>query len=260
LQVDLEGESRSLVAAGLEGAEVSGLAVEDELVAAVLADGRVLVSRDGGASFERHVDGLVGTHVVLARGVLWVRTSARGLAVSVGGGPFQRRSVAGAVAALAGDSASGAMALAVDAVGIPVGLLRGRPDGSVDAQPVSAPEACGPELVAARGGFVAYPGRKGVVRLGVDGVWRVFGWEGTVTALAFVDDKGGLVAASHSDSDDTTALVLLDESGAASVVARLGPAATDGELDGRAISLASDGARGVVWVAGGFGVAAFAIR
>ena len=260
LQVDLEGESRSLPAAGLDRGEVSALAVEDEVVAAVLGDGRVLVSRDGGARFDPHVDGLVGTHAVLARGVLWVRTSARGLAVSVGGGPFQRRSVEGAVAALSGDSASGAMALAVDGAGMPVALLRGRPDGSIDAQPVSAPEACGPDLVAARGGFVAYPGRKGVVRLGADGVWSIFRWEGTVTALAFVDDKGGLVAASYSDSDDTTALVHLDEAGAASVVARLGPAGTDGELDGRAISLASDGARGVVWVAGGFGVAAFAIR
>jgi hypothetical protein len=75
-----------------------------------------------------------------------------------------------------------------------------------------------------------------------------------------VDDKGSLVAATYSDSDDTTALVNLGESGKASVAARLGPGRSDGELDGRALSLACDGARGVIWVAGGFGVAAFAIR
>jgi hypothetical protein len=260
LQLDLEGGSRTVSGAGLHGAEVSALAVEEEVVAAVLGDGRVLVSRDGGTRFEPPVDGLVGTHAVLARGAIWVRTPARGLAVSVGGGPFQRRSVTGAVAALSGDGESGVLALMVDGAGVPVALLRGRPDGSIDAQPVSAPEACGPELVAARGGFVAYPGRRGVVRLGGDGLWRTIPWEGSVTALAFVDDKGSLVAATYADSDDTTALVHLGESGKAFIAARLGPGRSDGELDGRALSLACDGARGVIWVAGGFGVAAFAIR
>jgi hypothetical protein len=78
--------------------------------------------------------------------------------------------------------------------------------------------------------------------------------------MAFVDGKGTLIAATYSDADDTTALVYLDEAGKAAVVARLGPARPDGELDGRALSVACDDARGVIWVAGGFGVAAFAIR
>jgi hypothetical protein len=58
-------------------------------------------------------------------------------------------------------------------------------------------------------------------------------------------------------------------------VARIGPAraqagadavpgAEDGleglETDARVLALAYDDARGVVWVAGGFGVAAFAVR
>jgi len=58
-------------------------------------------------------------------------------------------------------------------------------------------------------------------------------------------------------------------------VARIGPAraqpgadgsasAEDGveglETDARVLALAHDDARGVVWIAGGFGVAAFAVR
>jgi len=260
LQVDLEGESRAIPGRGLQGAEVTALAVEDEVVAAVLGDGRLLVSRDAGATFQPHAEGLVVTGAVLAAGALWVHTSARGLAVSVAAGPFQLRSVAGAVAALSGDVESGMTALTVDGAGLPLALLRGRPDGSIESQAAGALEPCGPELVAARGLFAAYPGRRGVVRRGADGTWHSYGWEGQVTAMAFVDGKGTLIAATYSDADDTTALVYLDEAGKAAVVARLGPARPDGELDGRALSVACDDARGVIWVAGGFGVAAFAIR
>ncbi|MGO9833931.1 MAG: hypothetical protein ACLP1X_06930 [Polyangiaceae bacterium] len=260
LRVDLEGESRAAPGRGLHGAEVTALAVEEETVAAVLGDGRLLVSRDAGATFQPHAEGLVATDAVLASGALWVRTSARGLAVSVAAGPFQLRSVEGAVTALSGDGEAGMIALTVDGAGLPLAFLRGRPDGSIESQAAGATEPCGPELVAARGLFVAYPGRRGVVRRGPDGAWRAHAWEGVVTALAFVDGNGSLLAATYSDADDTTALVHLGESGKAAVVARVGPARPDGELDGRALSMACDSARGVIWVAGGFGVAAFAIR
>jgi hypothetical protein len=260
LRVDLEGESQGLSARGLHGAEVVALAVEDEVLAAVLGDGRLLVSRDGGVRFEPAAEGLIAEDAVLARGALWIRTSARGIAVSVAAGPFQRRAVGGAVAAMSGDSESGMTALAVDEAETPIALLRGRPDGSIENERIAAPEPCGAELVAARGPFVAYPSRRGVVRRGEDGVWSSYRWQGLVTALEFVDDKGGLIAATYSDSDDTTGLVLLDELGRVSVVARLGPGRSDGDLDGRVLCLAFDDARGVIWVAGGFGVAAFAIR
>jgi hypothetical protein len=259
LRVDLEGESRAVSGRGLQGAEVSALAAEEETVAAVLGDGRLLVSRDAGATFQPHAEGLVATDAVLASGALWVRTS-RGLAVSVAAGPFQLRSVEGAVTALSGDGESGMIALTVDGAGLPLAFLRGGPDGSIESQAAGATEPCGPELVAARGLFVAYPGRRGVVRRGPDGEWRAYAWEGVVTAMTFVDGNGSLIAATYSEADDTTALVHVGESGTAAIVARLGPARPDGELDGRALAMACDGARGVIWVAGGFGVAAFAIR
>jgi hypothetical protein len=95
-----------------------------------------------------------------------------------------------------------------------------------------------------------------------------------VTAIAFLDDDGTLVAAAYAEGDDTTALVRLAAgSSQATVVARLGPppagrAADSGDspeqqepdADGRVVALSFDEARGVVWVAGGFGVAAFAVR
>jgi hypothetical protein len=119
------------------------------------------------------------------------------------------------------------------------------------------------------------------MRRGADGIWASHAWEGRITALAFVDDAGTLVAATYSEADDTTALVCLGAPGSAAgelraqVVARIGPArgpggadgvagADDGEgaldADARVLALAYDDARGVVWVAGGFGVAAFAVR
>jgi hypothetical protein len=260
LRVDLEGQTQALAGVGLPGAEVGELSVEGDIVAAVLGDGRLLVSLDGGATFQPRAGGVIAADALLAGGALWVRTSARSLAVSVESGPFQRRSVAGVVAALAGDGESGVVALTVDDAGAPVALLRGRPDGTIESRPAGAPEPCGPEIVAVRGECVAYPGRRGVVRRGPDGVWRAYRWEGTVTALAFVDGVGSLVAATYSDTDDTTGLVLVDEAGKISVVARLGPAGADVELDGRTLSMACDDARGVLWVVGGFGVAALAIR
>jgi hypothetical protein len=90
--------------------------------------------------------------------------------------------------------------------------------------------------------------------------WEPRTWEGHVVALAYLDDAGTLVAATYADADDTTALVRVDAQGRASVVARIGATGTDGDADGRATALAHDEARAVVWVVGGFGVAAFAVR
>ena len=129
-----------------------------------------------------------------------------------------------------------------------------------DAQD-EAPEARKPAVVAQRGGHVAYAARHGGVACRTaDGGWKASRWDGVVTALAFVDDAGTLVAAAYSEADDTTALVRLDANGHASVVARVGASRSDPESDGRVLAMAHDTAREVVWVAGGFGIAAFAVR
>jgi hypothetical protein len=137
-------------------------------------------------------------------------------------------------------------------------LVRLLADEAGDAEP---PEARKPAIVAHRGEHVAYAARHGgVVRRTGDGTWTPAPWEGVVSALAFVDDAGTLVAATYSESDDTTALVRLDAAGRASVVARVGADRGDPESDGRVRAMAHDAAREVVWVAGGFGIAAFAVR
>lgn len=132
--------------------------------------------------------------------------------------------------------------------------------GEGDAQD-EAPEARSPAVVARRAAHVAYAARHGgVARRAGDGGWTASRWDGAVTALAFVDDAGTLVAAAYSDADDTTTLVRLDPSGGAAVVARIGADRADPESDGRVLAMAHDAAREVVWVAGGFGIAAFAVR
>jgi hypothetical protein len=118
--------------------------------------------------------------------------------------------------------------------------------------PVLRAERASHEAFAARGG--------GVIRRGAGGDPTLHAWGGRVTALAFLDDDGRLLAATYSDADDTTALVHLDVAGAASVVARIGATRADPDSDGQVFSMAHDEARGVVWLAGGFGVATFAVR
>jgi hypothetical protein len=148
-------------------------------------------------------------------------------------------------------------------------------DGGVTflAQPVPAAvpaalampaDARVPVLSAGRAGHAAFAARGGgVIRRGEGGGGgeaTLHAWGGRVTALVFLDDDGRMLAATYSDADDTTALVHLDVAGAASVVARIGATRADPDSDGQVFSMAHDEARGVVWLAGGFGVAAFAVR
>lgn len=135
------------------------------------------------------------------------------------------------------------------------------PSSSVGRLPRDAPGAAPSACVAVRGGLVAYGARKGgIVRGGKGRPWSPLAWEGRVTDLAFVDDAGTLVAATYSDVDDTSSLVRVSAAGQPQLVARIGPARSGGDADGRVVAMAYDDARGVLWVAGGFGVAAFAGR
>jgi hypothetical protein len=198
--------------------------------------------------------------------------------------------------ALAKDGDRAIAAMVADEAGRVSSVIRCGPDGGApERDRVDGPEARSLSPVfAVRGKLAAFAGRRGVVWRRADGSWAAHTWEGYITALAFVDDSGTLIAATYSESDDTTALVRLETgseadaatAARASVVARIGPSPSDeaslarrtetgnedadgaaggpGDLgdggDGRVLALAYDDARGVVWVAGGFGVAAYAVR
>ena len=283
VRVDLEGTTQSLATVGLDAGAVTALAVEGDLVAALVEGGGVLLSHDAGATFAPAGDDVAATDVALVGGAIWVRTPAGVLAV-VRGGVVDRAPIGlpqGPFVAMARDGGGGVAALVADDAGRVSGLVRARGthDGAVEHQPVDSSEACGPRAVlAVRGAHVAYAARRGgVVRRGPDGDWVTHAWDGRITALAFVDDAGTLVAATYSDADDTTALVRLDAAAAgaaaprASVVARTGSSpsveatvAADApdlaDSGGAVLSMSCDDARGVVWVAGGFGVASFAVR
>ena len=234
-------------------------------MAVVTEGGRLFLSQDGGARFEPAVvpEGVSAADVALASGVLWVRTRTGSLLAARAGKVLERRAMPGALVAFAGDGAGGVVGLAADDTGRPATLVRGKADGTVECEAVQAPIGRPGTVLTARGGHLAYvvaSPRGGIVLRGADGAWQRLAWEGRVTALGLVDAAGTLVAATYSEPDDTTGLVRIDAAGRASVVARLGAARDDADADGRTLAIACDEPLGVVWVAGGFGVAAFAMN
>ncbi|MBV9946640.1 MAG: hypothetical protein JOZ69_07320, partial [Myxococcales bacterium] len=291
VRVDLEGSCDRLPAEDLRAGEVRAISVEARLVAAVLQGGQLRLSADGGRLFWPVVEPLAGgvaaSDAVVAAGRLWVVTRTGGLLVTVArdpavgletearptlpvdadGSPVERCPVPGIAVALARDPVaaargeSGIAALVVDDRARPTALVRAEPGGPMSREMLDGPEARSPGLLAVRGLHAAYAARHGgVVRRGTTQMWQPFSWEGTVTALAFVDDRGTLLCATYSDADDTTAFVRVDAGGDTSVVARVGGVAPDSESDGRVMAMAHDEARGVVWAAGGFGLVTFAVR
>jgi hypothetical protein len=269
-RIDLEGACERLVASGIAARDVRGVAVDGAVVATVLADGRLFVSTDSGGRFAPAVAltsaGVAVVDAVFVSGRLWARTRAGGL-VLLGQGsepPMERCPTTGVAAALAAAVMEGkivAAALLVDEAQRPTAIVRAKDAASIRRESMGGPEVLVPVIFSARGMYAAYVARRGgVVLQKIGEAGRLFEWGGTVTALAFVDEAGTVVASTYSDVDDTSTLVRLDAAGNPSVVARIGAAHTDADSDGRTIAMAYDEARGVVWVAGGFGVAAFATR
>lgn len=271
VHVDLEGACTTLRAAGFAGPDVEALAndgTDSGLVAMVLRGGGLVTSADGGARFEQGDSGIAAVDCVVAQGRFWVCTQGGSL-VSSGSSRFEPYSLPRSVSAIARDGSS-VVALVVPDESGRWAIARLAPDAPPmldpiidDAEPGSARGRSEPReraVLAARAGHVAYCTRAGVVRRGADGRWQPYaGWEGAVTAMAFVDDSGTLLIAAYSEVEDMTGLVRVDPAGRLSVVARVGALRDQGESDGRVLSLACDDARGVVWMAGGFGVAAFSM-
>jgi len=265
VKVDLEGASQALAATGLAPGRVSALAVEGAIVAAVDDDGAVLVSRDAGQTFlatQLAAAGLHAAQIAIVDGALWIRTRAGALLFAPAAGELRREPVPGAAVALVGGVRAGelATALVVDAEGRPSALLRGLADGSLSREELDAPDVAQPGILALRGAAVAYAARRGGIAVrDAGGAWKSIAWLGHVTALAFVGD-GALLAATYTDSEDSTTLVHVGADGQPRVVARLGAMRDDVDSDGRVLSMAHDEAHGVVWLAGGFGVDVLAVR
>jgi hypothetical protein len=261
-RVDLEGTVDVVDTSELgEGVEIEAVAASGDWMAVVSSDGRLFVSENASPRFERRAEALAAADAVaLGEETIWLRTRSGGLAVSTDRAlSFARCAVPGRVVAISANGTAAIGALVVDDGDRPVAILRGANDGTVAREPIEAPALAAPAAWAVRGSLVAYAGIGGMVRRGADGVWRTFPWEGRATAAVFIDAAGTLLVATYSEADDATSLVCLDPAGKASVVARAGSAPEHSDADGQVIALACDDSRGVVWLAGGVGVAAFAI-
>jgi hypothetical protein len=276
VRVDLEGAIDSLNLPGIDAARVAKFSSDGSAIAVVLDGGNLFVI-DRGASAARGAAGAVSGVIAVADAVVsgamvWARTNGGALLTSGDAGrTFAQCPVPGTVAAIACDGRAGVVAVIVDDARVPIALLRGGPAAGLaggrsaaDAivrEPLDAPAPmASPAVFVARGELVAYVARTGrLIRREPHGAWRTFDWEGKITALSCVDAANALLAATYSEADDATALVRVDASGRPMIVARLGSAPEFPDSDGRAVALACDDSRGVVWIAGGFGVAAFAI-
>jgi hypothetical protein len=265
--VDLEGNCQSIAGGGLDDIEIDMLAADRPsagVVAALSSHGRLFVSSDAGRRF-RPCAGPLLARVAVAGATVWGRTLAGGLvawpadaaaaaAVDVG---------LGGVLAIAGDD-QGLVAVAADASGGLEKLILRRLDAAAECQSlVGAGVAIEPSAdvssAATRAGYFACVSDSRVYRIGPTGRFEDLGpWSESVATVAFIDDAGTLLVAVTSDVDATAALVRVDASASRALVAHAG---VGYRVPGRAcdVSLTVDRSRGVVWVAGDFGVEAFSM-
>jgi hypothetical protein len=111
--------------------------------------------------------------------------------------------------------------------------------------------------VAVRGLDVALAPEGSPVRLSLDGSvsWASARGTETTTAVAWPKGEGHLLAGIYDERQERTFLACISPGGEARIVAEVTGAPPDS--DGGIHAIAYDEARGVVWVAGGFGVMAF---
>ena len=265
--VDLEGGREVLACEGLAGGDVTRVLADGVVIVAATERGGAFVSRDGGATFvevngwrelAQVEDAALGIDLSLGSSGLWGRT-AQGLLLWSGdfGAHWHKAGVDGFVAAIATDELGQLVAL-VGALGA-VEIVRGvrkelsrttLPAGTihVHAGARTLISACGPSVTIAVEGVS--------VQRAVDGVtWLPLDKTESATAIGFLDGDGAVVAAIHSESQERTWLARVGSDGSAKLVAEL-----DGAHGECVSALAWDAAKGVVWVSGGFGVAAFQPR
>jgi hypothetical protein len=269
--IDLEGGCEKVAAVGLDGGDVTRLWARGSEVVATTEEGGLFVSRDAGASFVavsswralvRPEEAAAGIEVALGEGELWGRTAQGGLLWSGDLGATWKNVDAGGFVAAVGVDEAGALVAIVQALrGAEV--ARGRrgalghtalPEGMVPAT------LAGRLQVAARGSEVALLIEGRAVQLSFDAgaTWaRAAGTE-TATALGWPKEEGSLLVGLYDDRQERTWLARISSRGETRVVAEVTGA--NPEIDGGILALACDDARGVVWVAGGFGLMALQPR
>jgi hypothetical protein len=268
VRIDLEGGVERLPARGLRGDATRVVQAQGGIF--VTTDGGGLfASRDGGASFveapewRTHVrpeEAAAGLDLVGSeQGGLWGRTAQGALLSSVDGHHWEKADVDGFVRAIGMDE-GGVVALVQGLAVSEVlrrtsdGWSRMEVPGDLLAQGLTAPAT-----VVARDRTIAIAVEgEGVLRSLGGGPWSRLGGTETVTSMAMLDASGTLVVArSGGEGDPESSLVRVGADGEGKVVA-VWEERVDGEAGVTAIAV--DEAHQVVWVGGGFGVAAFQPR
>ena len=278
VRVELEGATERLPARGLLGGEATRVIVAGKELFVTTERGGLFVSRDGGASFEdvpgwrelvRPEEAAAGLDVVASQdGTLWGRTAQGSLLSCKDHGEHWEK----------GDVDGFVHALGVDEEGNALVLVRGLAASEVLRRSGDGGQACWlrvalpagllgsslklPASIVAHGKSIAIAvDGAGVFRSVLGAVWSRLAGTGavSVTAMAMLDESGTVVVGLHGSEDDDedrdgTRLARVGADGELSVVF-----AWDEQAEGEAgvTAIAVDEAHEVVWVGGGFGVAAF---
>lgn len=273
VRVDLEGATERLAARGLRGGELTRVVVAGDEILVTTERGGLFVSRDEGASFSelsgwralvRPEEAAAGLDVVGSASGLWARTAQGSLLSSTSrGARWEKADVDGFAQALGLDDAGEPVVL-VRALGASELLRRtgqeaGRWVRSALPLELLAPAMSGAASVVARGKAVAVAIEgEGVLRSLDGGPWSRLAGTEAVTSLAMLDASGTVVVAiDTTEPEAQSSLLRVAADGEPRVVA-VWEERPEGEAGATAVTaLAVDDAHQVVWVAGGFGVAAF---
>jgi hypothetical protein len=277
VRVDLEGATSRMAGRGLRGGEATRVLRSSDALYVTTETGGLFLSRDAGATFAelagwrelvRPDEAAAGLDVVAGSdGTLWGRTAQGGLLWSADGGEhWVKEDVDGFVRALGTDE-RGQPVVLVRALGASEVLRRAPRPGATwsrRALPNDIP-LDGHASIIAHGDAVALAIEAAGVFRSCDGAaWSPIAATEATTAMAMLDGAGALVLALPSTEGDGQSAVLrlarVGTDGALRVVAVWGErgAMTAREVgEGGVLAIAVDHAHQVVWVAGGFGVAAF---
>jgi hypothetical protein len=266
-RIDLEGGRERLLVASLRDLEVLRVLADGSRVVVTTEGGGLFVSRDGGATFAcsdgwRTLVGpseaAVGIEVAVGGEELWGATAQGSLLWSGDlGARWEKVDGGGFVAAVCTDDARELVALVRTLGGAEIARGRRGQLAHTSLPPdLLPPELPGRALLAARGTEVAIAVEGNPVCLSLDGVsWmRIPGTE-AATAIDWQVDEVVLVVGLHDPVQERAWLARVSARGDVHVVAEVFGARPDAE--GGILSVACDDARGVVWIAGGFGVVAF---